>query len=133
MENLLKNILKSEENINPPEIVKNAFKNCFYNPLNVEWYKLSDKFEVVFYEDELEKIAIFDEEGILLEENVNLGIELLPAQVKITARKYGEIMNMIRIKRNNDILFEIIYRDNELLRYLLLIDKDGRVLKKEKL
>ncbi len=132
MENLLKNILHSK-NVDPPEKVKVSFEKYFYNPLNVEWFNLNSTFEAVFHEDELEKIAMFDTNGDLLEEKVNLGIELLPAQVKMVARSHGELMNSIRIKRKEDILFEIIYRDKELDRYLLLLDRDGKVLNKEKL
>lgn len=132
MENLLKNIL-NPKSVNPPEKVKASFDQCFYNPLNVEWFNLNNNFEAIFYEDELEKIAMFNSNGELLEEKVNLGIELLPARVKMVARNHGELMSSIRIKRKEDILFEIIYRDKELDRYLLLLDRDGKVLNSEKL
>lgn len=132
MDDLLKNILYSK-NVNLPEKVKASFDKYFYNPLNVEWFNLNNTFEAIFHEDELEKIAMFDTNGDLLEEKVNLGIELLPARVKMVARNHGELMNSIRIKRKEEILFEIIYRDKELDRYLLLLDRDGKVLNKEKL
>ena len=128
----MKNILHSK-NVDLPEKVKTSFDDCFYNPLNVEWFELNDKFEAVFYEDELEKIAMFNTDGELLEEKVNLGIELLPARVKMVARNHGELMNSIRIKRKQDILFEIIYRDKAYERYLLLLDIEGKILNKEKL
>ncbi len=132
MENLLKNIVYSKKS-EPPEKVKESFYQCFYNPLNEEWFQLNTNFEVIFYEDELEKIAVFNSQGELIEEKVNLTAELLPARVKMIARNHGELMNIIRIKRKDTISFEIIFRDKELDRYLLLLDIEGKVRSKEKL
>jgi len=127
-----KNIL-SDKSTNPPEDVKNHFFDFFVNPFNIDWYTEEDYYEAIFYEDDLEKIAKYDNEGNFVNVKTNLPVDKLPEKIRSVAQSFGEIMNAIVISNNIETFYEIILRDKELTRYELLVDMDGKVLSNQKL
>jgi hypothetical protein len=64
---------------------------------------------------------------------VNLHLSAVPAPVQETAQAHGELMNAIAIHENNLIEYELIVRDEELVRYFLLVSAAGEVIDKERL
>jgi hypothetical protein len=127
-----KNIL-SDKSTNPPEEVKNHFFSFFTNPFNIDWYSEDDYYEAVFYEDDLEKIAKYDNEGNFVNVKTNISVDQLPQHIFNVAKSYGEIMNAIIIGNNSETFYEIIFRDKELTRYELLLDEEGKTLSNQKL
>ena len=129
---LLKKILQVTT-VRVPQVVKDSLRNNFPSAKNIEWSRNRSLFEVIFYHDDLEKIAKFDDDGTLFEYRVNLPLERIPAEVRKGAASEGEIMNCIELHTVDILRFEFIVRDKELVRYLLLTDKSGVRIKKEKL
>lgn len=116
-----------------PKAVIDSMKQIFPAAKNIEWSHDRSLFEVIFYHDDLEKIARYDDNGTLLEYRVNIPLEKIPKRIKKKASEEGEIMNCIEIHSVDIIRFEFIIRDKDLVRYLLLTDKSGNKIRKEKL
>ena len=116
-----------------PKAVIDSMKQLFPSAKNIEWSHDRSLFEVFFYHDDLEKIARYDNDGTLLEYRVNLPLERIPRRVARRVKSEGEIMNCIEFHSVDSIRYEFIVRDKNLVRYLLLTDKSGNTLRKEKL
>jgi hypothetical protein len=112
----------------PPELVKNSLKERFPSVINVEWNKSGDIYEAIFYKDNIECIANFDRSGLLIVYKMFLSEGYLPQNIKSTMAGKGEIMNAVMINKGNSITYEIIYRDSELIRYLMLFSELGVIL-----
>jgi hypothetical protein len=112
----------------PPEIVKNSLKERFPTVINVEWNKSGDIYEAIFYKENIECIANFDRSGVLIVYKMFLSEGYLPQNIKTTMMGKGEIMNAVMINKGNSITYEIIYRDQELIRYLMLFSEIGNIL-----
>lgn len=119
--------------IRVPQIVKESMKLIFTSAKNIEWSRHKSLFEVIFYHDDLEKIARFDTDGTMLEYRINLPLDRIPHAIKKKAATEGEIMNCIEFHSVDTVRYEFIVRNKELIRYLLLTDKKGEKIKKEKL
>lgn len=89
--------------------------------------------EAIFYEKKVEKIARFDIEGKLLEHRVNLMGNAIPATISKALKDHHEIMNCIAIHSTGSVQYELIVRDKDLTRFLILIDQAGQIIKEEKL
>lgn len=133
LKNFFQKIISGNKTIVTPPAVKLALEKRFDNPLNTEWTKIGDQYEAVFYKDELEHIARFDETGLLLSLKVNLPLEKVPALIHKTAQSYGELMNVIAIFHEDSVGYELIVRDEKLTRFSMLLNADGEVIQTEKL
>lgn len=127
-----KNIL-SDKSTNPPEEVKNHFFAFFHNPFNIDWYTEDDFYEAIFYENDLEKIAKYDTEGNFINVKTNISVDQLPQNVLSEAQSFGEIMNAILISNNSETIYEIIFRNKDLVRFELMLDHEGKVISNQKL
>ncbi len=112
----------------PPEEVKNALKDKFPDVINVEWNKSGDSYEAIFYKDSIEYIANFDKNGELKVYKMFLPEGYLPENIKATVNKKGELMNAVMINKGNSITYEIIFRDTELIRSVMLLNEKGIIL-----
>jgi len=113
----------------PVKKINTEFKKCFPAAKNVEWTAGFSFDEAIFYLDDHEYIARFDKKANLIDYNINLDITMLPAIVKETGEKYGEIMNAISIHNKSGLTgYEVIYRNEQLVRFTLMIDSVGNVL-----
>jgi len=112
----------------PPDVVKNSLKERFPSVINVEWNKTGENYEAIFYKDNIEYIANFDRTGVLIVYKMFLTEGFLPEKIKSTMKGKGEIMNVVMINKGNSITWEIIYRDKELIRYLMLFNEIGVIL-----
>ncbi|MCU0376899.1 MAG: hypothetical protein MUC78_01430 [Bacteroidales bacterium] len=128
--NILEKILKNRP-VRVPGVVKESFRNNFDGARNTEWSRHKGLFEVIFYHGEKEKIARFDQEGILLEYRINLQLDTIAPEIKRRAAAEGEIMNCIEFHSVDTIRYEFIVRDEKLVRYLLLTDMAGNRIRKE--
>ncbi|HEY9114878.1 MAG TPA: hypothetical protein VIN10_09255 [Bacteroidales bacterium] len=130
--NFFKLLFQNKSNL-PSKAVSAVFAKTFPKAKNVEWFKKNGNFETVFYEEEIEKIAEFDGDGNMLIVKTNLNPALFVGKLREIAEKYGEIMNIIKIEKEGAFQYEMIVRDTELIRYLLILDGDGNEMKFEKL
>lgn len=127
MKNLLKKIfLTPFKHI--PEKVKEALHLQFPEALNVEWESKNDVYEAVFYRNEIEFIAKVSEEKGVIEYKQNLKLDELPAPITAQCVKSGEIMNAICITRDAAIFYEVIVRNKNLDRSVLLLDDSAKLL-----
>lgn len=130
--NFIKSLFNVENDLPGKKLNKSFFK-LFPVAKNVEWQVKKDNFEAIFYENDIEKIAEFDKNGTCLLIKTNLNPLFFEGKLKEIAEKYGEIMNTIQIEKESTIQYEIIVRDQELTRFLLILDEIGNELKFEKL
>ncbi len=125
-EDFFKSFLKGNI-IKPPKAVRNSFIVKFPDAINVEWVRIEQVYEAIFYENETEKIACFSEDGGWIETKTNLGEIALNTEIKNKAERLGEIMNSIKIETAQTVNYEIIVRDRLLNRFLLLMSSNGEI------
>lgn len=118
---------------NPSRAVKKALLIAFPKAKSIEWMQNPNYWEAIFYEKKVEKIARFDIEGKLLEHRVNLMGNAIPATISKALKDHHEIMNCIAIHSTGSVQYELIVRDKDLTRFLILIDQAGQIIKEEKL
>ncbi len=116
-----------------PEAVKNSFSEKFGDSINVEWLQTDDFFEAIFYHEEIEHIAHFDSTGKLLNLKKNLSIHAVPQHIKDKALEHGELMNVIEISEAEIVGYELIVRDEALIRFSMLMNEKGGLIHKCKL
>jgi hypothetical protein len=119
--------------VDPPAACIEAFNMAFNGAVNPEWHLIRGLFESVFYQDNLEHIAVFDDAGKLLEHKMFLPQELLPEQIRSDLLKRGEIMNAVLINKGHHIEYEAIVRVNTLERHQITCSQLGKILKEKKL
>lgn len=128
--NLFTRIIKGTV-VRVPQSVRESFRTNFPGARNDEWSRYKGLYEVIFYQENIEKIARFDNEGTLLEYRINIRLADIPASVRKLAAEEGEIMNCIEFHSVDAIRYEFIVRDEALARYLLLTDMSGKKIRKE--
>jgi len=117
--------------ISPSVVCQQSFAENFTDAINVEWNETDGSYEAIFYRYNLEHIALFSLEGMLMEYRKKLPAEYLPEPIKNLALARGEIMNAVMNNKGNLLEYELIVRDKGLTRYLLLISDEGE-LKEER-
>jgi hypothetical protein len=122
------NIFKSQKK-SIPDSVKILFAEKFPDSKNTEWEQKGAIYEAIFYLNDIEHIARFSGTGILEEYRKNLWPDELPENIKTKGTALGEIMNGIVIFRGEEILYEVIIRDNKLERFEYLFNQNAEVLK----
>ena len=132
MKNILSKIFKFS-NVSLPEAVKQAFSQKFGNSINIEWLRTDDFYEAIFYHEGIEHIAHFDSSGKLLNQKKNLCILSIPQHIKDKASEHGELMNVIEISEEQIVGYELIVRDEALIRFSLLLNDKGGLIHKSKL
>jgi hypothetical protein len=132
MKNILTKIFKFAT-VSIPVAVKDSFFEKFGDSINVEWLNSDDFFEAIFYLDEIEHIAHFDSTGKLLNLKKNLPILSTPEHIKIKGEQHGELMNVIEIREDEIVGYELIVRDEALIRFSLLMNEKGGLIHKSKL
>jgi hypothetical protein len=118
---------------NPSKAVKKALFSAFPKAKSIEWTQNPGYWEAIFYEKKVEKIARFDIEGNLLDYRVNLTGIAIPETISQSLNNHHEVMNCIAIYASGSIQYELIARDKDLNRFLILIDQGGQIIKKETL
>jgi len=132
MKNILSKIFNFS-NISLPEAVKNSFSEKFGDSINIEWLHSDDFYEAIFYHDDIEHIAHFDTKGNLLNLKKNLSIYSIPDHIREKASEHGELMNVIEISEREIVGYELIVRDETLIRFSLLLNEKGGLIQKSKL
>ncbi|MCF8381175.1 MAG: hypothetical protein K9H49_16505 [Bacteroidales bacterium] len=132
MEDFLKRVIEGN-GIIPSDLLIQSLHTNFENSVNVEWSVKGDYFEAIFYKDKLEYIAIFHRDGTLLEYRIFLPKGYLPEKLKKIAESKGEIMNSIMRNTGNSVEYEIIIRNEDLIRYLIRLSDIGVLIEEKKL
>lgn len=132
MTNFLKKIFKTSHKTIPDQ-VQQALRSVFPDAINIEWEFKEGLYEAIFYLNEVEYIAKVSEEYGIVEYKINLKPTELPEGVLLSGKKQGEIMNVIAIHRNQELLYEIIVRDEKFNRTLLLLSSSGELLNAKKI
>ncbi len=132
MKNIFSKIFKFS-NVSLPEAVENSFLEKFGESINIEWLHSDDFYEAIFYLDEIEHIAHFDPSGKLLNLKKNLAVQSAPEHIRQKALQHGEIMNVIEIREDEIVGYELIVRDEALIRFSLLLNEKGGLIQKSKL
>lgn len=114
--------------IDPPREVSEAFQKLFREVVNLEWYNTGEGYEAVFYQEEVEHLALFDKEGKFMMYKLYLPEMLLPERILSGIREQGEIMNAVLTNRKHCIRYELIVKDNLQRRKMLVLSEMGKVL-----
>ena len=125
--------VKSGSGTLPPAVCSESLITEFGKPLGEEWFSAGDNYEVVFYHDNIEHIALFSIEGKMLEHKYNLDVELLPSSIARLLPVGNELMNVVSITRDTHTEYEIIHRNSTLDRFLFLITDKGEILLEKEL
>ena len=132
MKNILSKIFKFSS-VSLPANVKDSFLEKFGESINVEWLHSDDFYEAIFYFEDIEHIAHFDSTGKLLNLKKNLSVLTAPEHIKQKAALHGELMNVIEIREDEIVGYELIVRDEALIRFSLLLNEKGGLIQKTKL
>jgi hypothetical protein len=132
MKNILSKFFKFSS-VSLPSKVKESFLEKFGESINVEWLHSDEFYEAIFYLEEIEHIAHFDNTGKLLNLKRNLPIHTTPEHIKEKAALHGELMNVIEIREDEIVGYELIVRDEALIRFSLLLNEKGGLIHKSKL
>ena len=132
MKNIFSKIFKFSNVSLPPE-VKDSFEEKFGGSINVEWLQTDDFFEAIFYHEDIEHIAHFDSSGKLHNLKKNLSLNATPPHIKEKASQHGELMKAIEISEDEIVGYELIIRDEALIRFSLLLNEKGGLIHKSKL
>ena len=116
-----------------PDTIIHELLQQFPDAINIEWDMKNEFYEAVFYVNETEHIAKIALDSGLTGYKKNLKLDELPVLIAAECQKTGEIMNAIAIYTKKSILYEVIVRDNNLSRYLLLLTKTGELLESTKI
>lgn len=116
-----------------PEKVIAKLNNHFPNAINIDWEKKETGYEAIFYLQDTEHIAQFSESGNLKTYKRNLWPNELPTSIAEICKQHGEIMNAIAIFYDKGQFYEIIVRDKNFNRTLLLFGKDAVLVEKRKI
>ncbi len=132
MNNLFKKIITGD-NVYPTKECVDAFNENFSNAKNVEWHNRKTYYEAVFYKDKIEHIANFTLSGDLIEYKKFLPADYLPAPIKEQALSRGEIMSSVLKNKGNALRYELIIRDFEKKRFVIIFTDIGEVIEVRKL
>ena len=124
MNNFFLNLVKGN-GIAPPVQVQNELYKNFHKPLNIEWFSRDDHYEAIFYVGKREYLARFQPDGSMMDYKINLTAEALPEKIRKSAGSKGEIMNAVVIHEGEKVSYEIIYRNENLQRFLMIINQQG--------
>lgn len=133
MKHLLNKILGGSTIKPTPEALE-CLSLHFKKAKSVEWHKVDNGYEAIFYIKKQEHICHISQDGIFLENRINLNPYNLPEAIKTPAKEHGELMNAISIhKPNKETEYELIVRNNALERFTIVFMADGSLVKKSKL
>ncbi|WP_346862738.1 hypothetical protein [uncultured Draconibacterium sp.] len=132
MKSFLRKVVEGS-GISPSEICSRSFKENFEDAVNIEWYNKTDYYEAIFYKNSLEHIAVFSLAGTLSEYRFNLPTEYLPEPIKNMALQKGEIMNTVLRNKGNMLEYELIVKDKEFKRNLIVFSDLGNIIEERKL
>jgi len=115
-----------------PASVLSSLPEHFFGAAGVEWSRVNDQWEALFFHDNITKLARFDIAGKLIEYRVNIPPDSILSPIKEAAGDW-EIMNCIAVYSSGSLIYELIVRDRELVRYNLCLDSLGNQQRLEKL
>ena len=133
MENFVKKVFEGEKEVHPSVECLSIFNNSFPKAAGMEWFDRKDFLEVIFYEEGMEHIARLKKEGSLIDYRKFLPEGYLPESIKNSFSPAREIMNVVLINRGNTIEYEVISRDEHLVRYLTILTDLGRTVRESTL
>jgi hypothetical protein len=126
----IRNNMARAGKVTPPQFVATAFGILFPEAVNAEWYVNAQGFEAVFHHNHSEMIAMLGANGELLETRLNMPAAKAPAMVMVALapESESELMNVIKVEKNTETTYEIIYRNRHLDRFVMLISEQGNIL-----
>ncbi|MGB4204703.1 MAG: hypothetical protein WBJ84_03675 [Bacteroidales bacterium] len=107
--------------------IRQNFALHFPNAKNIEWTSQKDFAEAIFYDRDIEKIARYDKNGNLIETRINISPLNVPEIIQKNLNPEFEIMNCIAVNSNESVIYELIIRDKQLIRYLATSDDKGKI------
>ncbi len=114
----------------PPKKITEHLSARFPQAQSVEWNRHGSLYEAVFFDNDTEMIARFDCDGTLTELRINVAPARIPQFLLDNIAPEFETMNCIEVHVNQSMYYELIIRDNEFRRFLIMADKAGTILEK---
>jgi len=116
-----------------PDRIISSLESHFKGVSGVEWSRHNEMWEAIFFDEEITKIARFDDGGKLVEYRVNISPDSIPSPICEAATGEWEIMNCIAVYTSDRLDYELIVRNADLIRYQMWVDSLGNRVKLEKL
>ncbi len=113
--------------------MKECFNMHFSHARNVEWNCVDDLWEAIFFDEDIEKTAKIDRTGRLVEYRINITPDDIPPIISSGVDEHYEIMNCIAVYTSETTKYELIVRDKEFSRFLLMVDSLGYKIRMERL
>lgn len=132
MSKFFENLLK-EHKTNAPKSVEDALYKQFRNAVSIDWFLKDGGYEAIFYEDQIEHIAQFNQAGELMLYKVNLPLQHLPSLIRQQAEKKGKVMNAVEFHPEKEKKYEIIIQREDSKRFQLLMNNEGEILGEKEL
>lgn len=132
MNNFFEKIFKPGK-LHVPSRVLSTFLADHKSAYNCEWSKQNNFFEVIFYHNDQECIAIYTENAKQVGLKRNLKLESAPKMLLQALDQQWELMNLLEITEAEVLHYECIVRDKDLVRYALYINSDGQIVSNERL
>jgi len=133
MEDFLSRFQGNKDDI-PPEVISVNLEERFFNPKNIEWTLWDDHWEAIFYSESTEHLACYTREGRLINYKINVAPSDLSGNLSRNLDPGQEIMNVVKVISGEGVVsFEIITRDIGLKRYLVNMDRAGRIASRHNL
>lgn len=132
MEKLFIN-LTDRNSIIPPEEIERAMFQHFSDAVNIEWFFEGGLYETIFYLDNKEFIAKFDQTARLVDYRINLPLDAIPSCIAHSIDPQKEVMNLVEIHQNNSVLYELILRNKDLIRFVSHFNHLGERLSEKQL
>lgn len=132
MDKLLKQLVDGT-GVTPPPLCAQSFASKYPQAINPEWQIRGERFEVIFHLETTEYVAEFDSNGLLVKYTMQLTVESLPGFVSNQLSQKGELMNAVLVNEGNQISYEIIYRNADLSRFMMVLDQSGNIITEKEL
>lgn len=113
-----------------PAVVKDAFKKSYANAKEVKWEKEGANYEAEFEVGETDQSVVYDTSGHLIETEVEIKVDELPAEVKEYVSKNYKDMKIKEATKITDAKGAVSY-EAEIKGKDLIFDSNGKFIKEE--
>jgi hypothetical protein len=113
-----------------PTVVKDAFKKSYANAKEVKWEKEGANYEAEFEVGETDQSVVYDASGHLIETEVEIKVDNLPAAVREYVSKNYKDMKIKEATKITDAKGAVSY-EAEIKDKDLIFDSNGKFIKEE--
>lgn len=126
-------MLFSGDKKKPDKEIQQKLYDLFPNASHVEWLIENDNYEASFIHEALEKTCQFSKLGDWIDTRINIPIDKTPACLLEFASQNEYIVSLIAIETPIEKTYELIVRDYQNQREIIITDRSGKVIERKKI